>query len=88
MQQQQRRKNALLLLALRQTAVKDQIVVSEQAVKRFYDERPELFTAPEEVTLQEIMVKTRDEAVVLKERIAAGEEMGALADEYTLRAQG
>ncbi|MBT5448058.1 MAG: hypothetical protein HOK90_02590 [Gemmatimonadetes bacterium] len=87
-QQQQRRKNALLLLALRQTAVKDQIVVSEQAVKRFYDERPELFTAPEEVTLQEIMVKTRDEAVVLKERIAAGEEMGALADEYTLRAQG
>ena len=87
-QGQQRRKDALLLLALRQTAVKDQIVVSDEAVKRFYDERPELFTAPEEVTLQEIMVKTRDEAVVLKERIAVGEDMGALADEYTLRVEG
>ena len=50
--------------------------------------RPELFTAPEEVTLQEIMVQTREEAVEIKERIEAGEDMGALADEYTLRTAG
>ena len=84
----QRRKDALLLLALRQTAVKDQIHIAPEAVRKLYDERPELFTAPEEVTLQEIMVQTREEAVEIKERIEGGEDMGALADERTLRAVG
>ena len=84
----ERRQDALLLLALRQTAVKDQIEIKPEAVRKLYDERPELFTAPEEVTLQEIMVQTRAEAVELKERIEAGEDMGALADEYTLRTAG
>lgn len=84
----QRRKDALLLLALRQTAVKDQVHIEPEAVRTLYDERPELFTAPEEVSLQEIMVQTRAEAVALKERIEAGEPMGPLADEHTLRAVG
>ena len=84
----ERRKDALLLLALRQTAVKDQVEIEPEAVRKLYDERPELFTAPEEVTLQEIMVQTREEAVEIKARIEAGEDMGALADEYTLRAAG
>ncbi|MCY3666065.1 MAG: peptidyl-prolyl cis-trans isomerase, partial [Gemmatimonadetes bacterium] len=84
----ERRKDALLLLALRQTAVKDQVEIEPEAVRKLYDERPELFTAPEEVTLQEIMVQTREEAVEIKARIEAGEDMGALADEYTLRTAG
>ncbi len=84
----QRRKDALLLLALRQTAVKDQVDIEPEAIRKLYDERPELFTAPEEVALQEIMVQTREEAAQLKERIEAGEDMGVLADEYTLRAAG
>ena len=85
---EQRRKDALLLLALRQTAVKDQVHIEPEAVRNLYDERPELFTAPEEVSLQEIMVQTRAEAVALKERIEAGEPMGPLADEHTLRTVG
>ena len=84
----ERRKDALLLLALRQTAVKDQIHIAPEAARKLYDERPDLFTAPEEVTLQEILLQTREEAVALKERVEAGEDMGALADEYTLRAAG
>ena len=84
----QHRQDALLLLALRQTAVKDQVHIAPEAVRKLYDERPELFTAPEEVTLQEIMVQTREEAVEIKERIEAGEDMGAFADEYTLRTAG
>ncbi|MCY3788909.1 MAG: peptidyl-prolyl cis-trans isomerase, partial [Gemmatimonadetes bacterium] len=84
----ERRKDALLLLALRQTAVKDQVHIEPEAVRKLYDERPELFTAPEEVTLQEIMVQTREEAVEIEARIEAGEDMGALADEYTLRTVG
>ena len=84
----QRRKDALLLLALRQTAVKDQVHIEPEAVRNLYDERPELFTAPEEVALQEIMVRTRAEAAALKERIEAGEPIGPLADEHTLRAVG
>ncbi|MYI62793.1 MAG: hypothetical protein F4105_14275, partial [Gemmatimonadetes bacterium] len=84
----ERRKDALLLLALRQTAVKDQVEIEPEAVRKLYDERPELFTAPEEVTLQEIMVQTREDAVEIKARIEAGEDMGALADEYTLRTAG
>lgn len=85
---EQRRKDALLLLALRQTAVKDQVHIEPEAVRNLYDERPELFTTPEEVALQEIMVQTRAEAVALKERVEAGEPMGPLADEHTLRAVG
>ena len=84
----QRRKDALLLLALRQTAVKDQVHIEPEAVRNLYDERPELFTAPEEVALQEIMVRIRAEAAALKERIEAGEPIGPLADEHTLRAVG
>ena len=84
----QHRKDALLLLALRQTAVKDQVQIEPEAVRNLYDERPELFTAPEEVSLQEIMVQTRAEAVALKERIEAGEAMGPLADAHTLRTVG
>ena len=34
------------------------------------------------------MVQTREEAVEFKARIEAGEDMGALADEYTLRTAG
>ena len=64
-----RRRDALLLLALRQTAVKDQVVVEPEAVRKFYDDRPEMFTAPEEVAIQEIMVKTREEASALKEEV-------------------
>ena len=85
---QQRRRDALLLVALRQTAVKDQVEIAPEAARKLYDERPEMFTPPEEVTLQEIMVKTAAEADLLKERIAAGEDMGALADEHTLRVAG
>ena len=84
----QRRQDALLLLALRQTAVKDRVEIEPETVRKLYDERPELFTAPEEVTLQEIMVQTPEEAIEIKERIEAGEDMGALADEYTLRTAG
>ena len=84
----QRRQDALLLLALRQTAVKDRVEIEPETVRKLYDERPELFTAPEEVTLQEIMVQTQEEAIEIKERIGAGEDMGALADEYTLRTAG
>ena len=84
----QHRQDALLLLVLRQTAVKDRVHIEPEAAKKLYDERPELFTAPEEVTLQEIMVQTREEAVEIKERIEGGEDMGALADEYTLRTAG
>ena len=79
---------ALLLLALRQTAVKDQVVIAPEAVRKFYDDRPEMFTAPEEVSIQEIMVKTREEASELKEQIEAGADMGTLADQNTLRALG
>ena len=85
----ERRKDALLLLALRQTAVKDQVEIEPEAVRKLYDERPELFTAPEEVTLQEIMVQTREEPVEIKGReLRRVEDMGALADEYTLRTAG
>lgn len=83
-----RRRDALLLLALRQTAVKDQVVVEPEAVRKFYDDRPEMFTAPEEVAIREIMVKTREEASALKEQIEAGADMGTLADQHTLRALG
>ena len=82
-----RRRDALLLLALRQQAVKDQVVVEPEAVRKFYDDRPEMFTAPEEVAIQEIMVKTREESEARLEQVEAGADMGALAD-HTLRALG
>ena len=87
-QWERRRRDALLLLALRQTAVKDQVVIAPEAVRKLYGDRPEMFAGPEEVSIQEIMVKTREEASELKEQIEAGADMGTLADQNTLRALG
>ena len=40
------------------------------------------------MTVQEILLRSQEEAVALLERIAHGEDLGDLAEEHTLRRQG
>ena len=51
-------------------------------------ERSALMASALEAAGVRVDVKTAAEADLLKERIAAGEDMGALADEHTLRVAG
>lgn len=83
-----RRRDTFLLQALRRTAVTDKIHVGESAVRQYYDQHPDLFMPLVTITIQEILVKTEEEAVALKERIERGEDMGKLAEASTLRVMG
>lgn len=83
----QGREQADLLMAIRSEATSD-VFVDENEARQYYDENPKIFTPLETVTLEEILVRSEEEAVRLLERIEQGEEMATLADEYTLRRRG
>ena len=66
-----------LLMALRQTAVDDQVVVTSEEVKTFYRDNPHLFKEPAELWLQEVLLEDLDRATQLRQRL----DQGATLDE-------
>lgn len=81
------REQALLLLAIRREVVSG-VSVDEDEARQYYDRHPEVFTPLETMSLQEILVKTEEEAAFLKDRIERGADMGELAERHTLRTAG
>ena len=66
-----------LLMALRQTAVDDQVVVTSEEVETFYRDNPHLFKEPAELWLQEVLLQDLDRAAQLRQRL----DQGATLDE-------
>ena len=66
-----------LLMALRQTAVDDQVVVTSEEVETFYRDNPQLFKEPAELWLQEVLLQDLDQAAQLRQRL----DQGATLDE-------
>lgn len=65
--------------------VTEDIIVSGEETKKYYDENKESFTeSPNEVKLQHILVKTEEEAKKAKERIDNGEDFGNVAKEVSI----
>ena len=68
----------LLLKALRQKAVVDQVVISREETEQFYRDHPRLFAESTEIWIQEILVDDLDRATEVRQRLDAGADMAAL----------
>ena len=76
-----------LLVAMRRDVV-DGVFASREEAREFYDRRPNLFRPLESIGVQEILVRTEEEAIALREEVERGSDLGALAAEHTLRRRG
>ena len=62
-----------LLEAMRESAVPERVGLSEEQVRQYYDSKPELFMTELSVYIKEVLSSTRDEALEVHRRLAAGE---------------
>ena len=63
----------------------DALEVSEEEARAHYEAHPEMYWAPEEIIVQEIMVADESLAQELLEQIRAGADMAALATKHSIR---
>ena len=80
----QAREQERLLSVIRKQVTSD-VQVNEDEARRFYAQNPQTFVPQEALTLDEILVATREEAVALRDRIERGEDLRVLAQQHTLR---
>ena len=73
------------LLAVIRKQVTGEVQVDEDEARRFYAQNPQSFVPQEALTLDEILLATREEAVALRHRIERGENLRVLAQQHTLR---
>ncbi len=83
----QRRWLSNLLVAMRRDVV-DGVFASREEARALYDHRPNLFRPLEAIGVQEILLRTAEEALALREEVERGGDLGALAAEHTLRRRG
>ena len=83
----QRRWLSNLLVAMRRDVV-DGVFASREEARAFYDRHPDLFRPLESIAVQEILLRTEEEALALREEVERGGALGALAAEHTLRRRG
>jgi hypothetical protein len=81
----QTKKRALLIEALRRQEVEQQVDLSEEALRRYYEKHQERFMQDEYVQVLEILVSTREEAEKLAREIRQGGDMEDLAARHTIR---
>ncbi len=82
---EQLRKRALMEEAL---AANLATAVTEEGLRAFYDEQVASAPAQQEVRARHILVETEEEAQAVVERLEAGEDFEALADELTIDPSG
>ncbi|OUM96372.1 MAG: hypothetical protein BAA04_13655 [Firmicutes bacterium ZCTH02-B6] len=70
----------LLLRAL----VGPEVEVAEDEIRSYFDENRERLGQPEQVRARHILVETEEQAQELKQRLAAGENFAALAQEHSI----
>lgn len=58
--------------------------VSEEEVRRYYDEHKEEFYLKERIRVRHIVVKTLDEALQIRKRLQEGEDFAELARRYSI----
>ena len=83
----QRRQLSNLLVAMRRDVV-DGVFASREEARALYESRPYLFRPLESIAVQEILLRTEEEALALREEVERGGDLGALAAEHTLRRRG
>ena len=78
-------KERLLLQELWEVLLEGALAVSEEEARAHYEAHPEMYFAPEEIVVQEIMVADESLAQELMEQIRNGADMGALATKHSIR---
>ena len=65
--------------------MEEHVDLSEDVLRRYYEANQHRFMEDREVTVQEILVATQEEAEALAARIRAGADMAALAASRSIR---
>ena len=78
------RREQLLMILLREQLMEDELAVTAEEVRSYYDSHRDDFTRPK-LYLQEILVDTAEEAQSLAEQIRGGASLGELAKTHSTR---
>ena len=79
------RAKQLMTLGLRAKVLRARVAITEADVRQYYDANPNKFLHPEQIEVQEILVKTEEEAGRLKRLLEEGAALGELAAKHSLR---
>lgn len=77
-------KEQLTIEKLFEKEVYARVAVTEDQIRRYYDEHPNDFTEPEQVRASQIVVKGLDDAKKLQQQLWAGKKFPDLARRYSL----
>ena len=80
------KKESMLLDALRDKEVVQQVVLDSAEVRAYYDANPQLFMQFEEIEVTEVLVATHGEAERLLQQVRAGGDLLDMAARHTIRA--
>ena len=78
------RREQLLMILLREQLMEDELAVTAEEVRSYYDSHRDDFARPK-LYLQEILVDTEEEAQSLAEQIRGGASLGELAKTHSTR---
>ena len=78
------RREQLLMILLREQLMEDELAVTAEEVRSYYDSHRDDFARPK-LYLQEILVDTEEEAQSLAEQIRSGASLGKLAKTHSTR---
>ena len=78
------RREQLLMIVLREQLMEDELAVTDEEVRSYYDSHRDDFARPE-LYLQEILVETEEEGRSLAEQIRGGASLGELAKTHSTR---
>ena len=81
-------REALTIEKLLQQQLFARIAVTEEQIRRYYDEHVDDFAEPEQVHAQQIVVKGLDEAKRIQQQLWQGKKFSDLARRYSLSADG
>lgn len=79
------KKKTMLIEMLKEREVDQRIDLSDEEVRSYYESHLHLFKKPEQITVQEILCTTEEEAEDVLQRILNGEDMEHLAEHYSIR---
>lgn len=80
-----RKRERELVVQLRVAVLKDRVSISQEDIRREYEENPDRYMQPDQIEIQEILVATEAEAQDLLARLRQGASMGDLARQHSKR---
>ena len=75
----------LLVRVLRSKVLKERVTIAEEDLRQYYEANAERFLHPKQTEVQEILVRTKIEALRLKGMIEDGTAFGDLAKRHSIR---